>query len=575
MPEELLITHTGPDGTYRIGGLPREAEFLCLIDPGPEYNAFSKTIATTTQAIPNVLSLGYEGALDHTFAAPRDVRVAVSYSDTNLPARNAWVRAKTNRELLRAGSVGETDDNGRTTLHLRPGEYELAIEPPLGAVYRPGRQLVTIDGEEVADVADLKLEPAALVTLEAVNAQTGTGIAGVRFQFETDAMRQRRNLSSQLVFPDHPASDDNGRLRAVVEPGRRRFFVESVPSGWTFENTSNEFVELAVGRETTVRFAFKTAEVPKVPTPAGGTAGAFSEDVIERVRRQQRLTRSGKFRVRYYTYYLGDDPMAVGPIVAYLDANDLSQSTDPVASLAAAFPALPKPGASFYKIIDDGQRRRNTFRFDSEVRELFDTVSNGLEIVDYNSANSQANVFDARKGGLRVLGVSDFSSWPWLDIGKTGSRTAKDEIQRVETGDRLIVEQKIEDSVMHWVVDRNTGFLLASSWRSKRNGYVGGSIRQYGPKMHEGGGILPTVHVQLYLLNDRVDQIFMTVVENADLSYRPAPLDFVVPAPAGTVIVDYREDREHPKIGTSHYPVADVITYADVMSGAIGRSSRC
>ena len=37
-------------------------------------------------------------------------------------------------------------------------------------------------------------------------------------------------------------------------------------------------------------------------------------------------------------------------------------------------------------------------------------------------------------------------------------------------------------------------------------------------------------------------------------------------APAGTVILDYREDRSHPKQGVNHYPVADVIVYADGMS---------
>ena len=37
-------------------------------------------------------------------------------------------------------------------------------------------------------------------------------------------------------------------------------------------------------------------------------------------------------------------------------------------------------------------------------------------------------------------------------------------------------------------------------------------------------------------------------------------------APAGTLIVDYREDRSHPRQGITRYPVADVIAYADEMS---------
>ena len=60
--------------------------------------------------------------------------------------------------------------------------------------------------------------------------------------------------------------------------------------------------------------------------------------------------------------------------------------------------------------------------------------------------------------------------------------------------------------------------------------------------------------------------IELTVVEDVDLSYRPSPLDFVLSAPAGTLIIDHREDREHPKMGTCHYPVADVLVYAEGMT---------
>ncbi len=81
LPEEPFFTHTGADGTYRIDGLPREAELLCSIDPGPEYLSMDDTIATTTRAVPNVRSLGYAGVLDHPFVSPREVRLTVRYAD--------------------------------------------------------------------------------------------------------------------------------------------------------------------------------------------------------------------------------------------------------------------------------------------------------------------------------------------------------------------------------------------------------------------------------------------------------------------------------------------------------------
>lgn len=57
------------------------------------------------------------------------------------------------------------------------------------------------------------------MTLEAVDAKTGAGIEDVRFQYETEANPRHRDVPSQLVVLDHPATDDRGRLLALVEPG--------------------------------------------------------------------------------------------------------------------------------------------------------------------------------------------------------------------------------------------------------------------------------------------------------------------------------------------------------------------
>jgi thiol-disulfide isomerase/thioredoxin len=60
--------------------------------------------------------------------------------------------------------------------------------------------------------------------------------------------------------------------------------------------------------------------------------------------------------------------------------------------------------------------------------------------------------------------------------------------------------------------------------------------------------------------------INLDIIDEVDLDYRPTPLDFAVAAPAGTVIIDHREDHSHPKQGFNHYPLPDVIAYAEGMS---------
>ena len=139
IPAAMLSTRTGPDGAYRIDGLPREAQLMTLIDPGPEFDATLEVIATSRAAIAGTRSLGFDAQLDHTFAAVREVRFSVQYSDTKQPVENSTVRAQTNRVMVRSGSVGLSDDKGQATLRLRPGDYEYVGEPPFGLpIVQPG-----------------------------------------------------------------------------------------------------------------------------------------------------------------------------------------------------------------------------------------------------------------------------------------------------------------------------------------------------------------------------------------------------------------------------------------------------
>jgi hypothetical protein len=122
LPEAMLSSRTGPDGTYRIDGLPREAEFITMIDPGPTFDFMQETIATTKKGIKGIRSLGFDAVLDYTFMSSREARFIVKFIDTKEPVQNATIRAKTDREMLRSGSVGTTDDKGQLTLRLRPGD---------------------------------------------------------------------------------------------------------------------------------------------------------------------------------------------------------------------------------------------------------------------------------------------------------------------------------------------------------------------------------------------------------------------------------------------------------------------
>ena len=154
-------------------------------------------IATTTLPVEDVESIGYDlvfrhvhslgadAVLNRTFAAPRETRFTVRYADTNLPAKKATIRATcANTRCFVAGTLARRMPMAKRRCASRPGGYGLAIEPPPGAPYLPGRASSRLDLRD-----DLKLDPAALVTLEAVDAKTGAGIKGVSFQYETTRRR--------------------------------------------------------------------------------------------------------------------------------------------------------------------------------------------------------------------------------------------------------------------------------------------------------------------------------------------------------------------------------------------------
>ena len=563
LPEALLSTRTGPDGSYRIDGLPREAQFLSLIDPGPEYDTFSDTIATTAAPIRNVQSLGHDAVLNRTFRSPRKVSLSVRFTDTKQPARDATIRARATGDhaMIRAGGVGVTDADGRTTLHLLPGPYEIAIEPPAGTPYLPGHVSFAASGEaDGTSLAAVELEPAAIVSMEARDARTGAGIDGVRFQYETDSSRLHRELHSQLVVVDHPETDEQGRLRAIVEPGRKRFFVERIPPGWKLDGSPGRPVILVAGRETTIRWSFTRVDEPK---PVAGSGPAlFPDDLVEEWRRQDRRALPGKFRVRHYMYYLGRDSIATDEFEAFLDANDLSKSPDPAAALEDRFPQLPEESVASYEIIDDGRHRRNTYRYSAPPGFTGIAVSNGLEVVDYESANGQSNIYGPNSGATHeMFGLRDICARPWMLARVRGRNQALGKVRRAESGGRLTVEEETAEYTARWVVDRQTGFVYADSLRMTPGGVNDQVIRQYGPRIYRDGVVLPTVHVRKTMY-----AIVLDIIDEVELDYRPTPRDFAVAAPAGTVIVDYREGRSHPRQGMNRYPVADVIAYADGLS---------
>jgi hypothetical protein len=255
---------------FRLDGLPREVGVMVDI-VHPNY-ARSVRYAATTQRPARELAYPpplpgrprpsvSTGDLNLTMQATKQLSLRLIYSDTSRPAPNVLFSA------LGGGNTdsGRSDPLGNLLLKLPPGEYSATAYPPKGMDYVHKRTEFTVKSERVEQSLEVRLAPGCVLILEAVDAETGRGVPGVGFMAQMDdqptAMAEVR---STTTIVDHPRTDADGRLRAVVHPGERDYSVGNLPmpAGYR-QQGQTKHVTLTAGETVVVRF-----ELQKQPQAA-------------------------------------------------------------------------------------------------------------------------------------------------------------------------------------------------------------------------------------------------------------------------------------------------------------------
>ncbi|HEX7449821.1 MAG TPA: hypothetical protein VF306_19840, partial [Pirellulales bacterium] len=198
LPEFFLSTRTDAGGRYRIGGLPRQAIFAAQATYRPNHDAENTTIATHSSPVQGALTIGDGDEWNPVLAAPRTVFVQCFYADTGEPADRVTLCAQ-GSSFQMAGLGDVTDGNGQAVLELTPGAYQLAVEPALGTPYLRGVHPLKILPMPLEQKAEMLVERAAVVEIQAIDAETGQPVPGVSFDFQTDTSRMRLELQSQTV----------------------------------------------------------------------------------------------------------------------------------------------------------------------------------------------------------------------------------------------------------------------------------------------------------------------------------------------------------------------------------------
>src|SRR5262249_807083 len=151
---------------------------------------------------------------------------------------------------------GVTDAAGQLLLRLPPGEYRVVGDPPRTTDYIRTSQSLIVAKDLAEQPLEFRMKAGCVLILEAVDEATGKGIPGLEF------MQEAERFGTSVVqrwtyYYDGTRTDDAGKFRAVVVPGKRRVQVADVHPAYEPVDKDGKVVEMPAGKTVTVRFPMR------------------------------------------------------------------------------------------------------------------------------------------------------------------------------------------------------------------------------------------------------------------------------------------------------------------------------
>jgi hypothetical protein len=283
-PARYRQTNTGADGRFEFQDLPAETVGYVRIHH-PNYAAQTFYAAITDRAITeyelvgNSMVSAQNGKTVRTpiiekravrtmpievqMRSARRVTITAVRADGKEPARDIRIGASAGASTRRIHSNGTTDANGRTVLTLPPGKYQLVANPPRNPVGTEIRTYEEIYVEESPREQEIQvtMKEGCLLIFEAVDADSGSGIPGIGFWYEMDKPAgARTSVQSSTTWVDNPVTNEKGEMRAVVNPGTRRYGLgmTPVPKEYEVDSTNaDREIKCEAGKTIRVRFELR------------------------------------------------------------------------------------------------------------------------------------------------------------------------------------------------------------------------------------------------------------------------------------------------------------------------------
>jgi RNA polymerase sigma factor (sigma-70 family) len=266
-PPALTTTKTDREGRFSLKALPSEAGFWIHLNH-PDYawrGLYAATTSRPTTAFdyPRQSTVGNTrppvttGSIEVTLHSTRRIAARTVFADSGRPAPKVRLNASQGSGAAGNGAFGTTDDAGKLEFRLPPGDYDIVADPTDDtAEFVRTRSKLTVASVPIDQSLEVRVKRGCVVILEAVDAKTAKGIPGVGFMVDTDkAPGARMSVQSRTGYIDHPVTDANGRLRAVVNPGSAAFSLGVIPEAAGYKQVFTEKrVDLPAGQTVTVRF---------------------------------------------------------------------------------------------------------------------------------------------------------------------------------------------------------------------------------------------------------------------------------------------------------------------------------
>ncbi len=252
-PESMKTRTTDAQGRYEFTGLPIDCRFRIMVD-AKGFPSTSIIAATAEKSEREYQGIPPEtGELKLTMPIPMDVPIQMVYADTRLPVAKAFVQA--------GGDYAISDEQGRVTLHLSRGKYQMENWPPVGTPYLVTGGTLELGEKGPTEPLVYTLRRGADLEVIVTDEATGQGLAGVDLWHPSEY--GPRNFffvksfeAPRLVRRDSPRTNEQGRVKVLTEPGKQLIgiAIQAYPEGYEVVEKDGQEVECRVGETTTVRF---------------------------------------------------------------------------------------------------------------------------------------------------------------------------------------------------------------------------------------------------------------------------------------------------------------------------------